>query len=99
MKARLVTIYWRDIPAQVNAQSGRTREKAPLPMDFQLAIDRATDAAELFTYHESVKFWRRTDRPCGPDLAFEATAEADRLAAAYPDERLAALISNLGYEA
>jgi hypothetical protein len=96
--AKLVTIYWRDIPAQVNAQSGRLREKVILPGQFQEAIDKATVAAELFTYHEFVKHWRRTDRACGDDLIAEATAEAERVATAYPAVRLDELVAHLGFE-
>jgi Virulence factor len=96
--AKLVTIYWRDIPAQVNAQSGRVREKVILPGLFQETIDKAIVAAELFTYHESVKHWRRTDRTCGDDLAAEAAAEAERVTAAYPPLRLDGLVANFGFE-
>jgi Virulence factor len=96
--AKLVTIYWRDIPAQINAQSGRLREKVILPGRFQEAIDKSIVAAELFTYHESVKFWRRTHRPCGNDLSAEAAAEAERVALAYPASRLDGLVANLGFE-
>jgi Virulence factor len=96
--AKLVTIYWRDIPAQVNAQSGRVRKKVILPGPFQEAIDKAIVAAELFTYHESVKHWRRTDRTCGDDLEAEAAAEAERVALAYPAARLDELVTNFGFE-
>ena len=47
MPAKLVTIYWRDIPAQVTAQAGRHREKALLDARFQHAIDRAATVATL----------------------------------------------------
>lgn len=96
MKARLVTIYWRDIPAHVNAQSGRVREKAPLPPRFDDAIAQAAAVAELFTYHEFVRHWRRTDHACGDDLSAEAAREAARLDAAISDETLARLIENGG---
>ena len=95
---RIVVIYWRDIPAQVNAQSGRLREKVVLPGRFQEAIDKATVTAELFIYHEFVKQWRRTDQTCGPDLASEASLEADRIAMLYPPDRLSTIVANLGYE-
>ena len=94
--AKLVTIYWRDIPAHVNAQSGRVREKVPLPARFEEAIRDATAVAELFTYHEFVQHWRRTDRPCGQDLAAEAAAEAARIETAYSEERLALLVQQGG---
>ena len=47
MAAQLVTIYWRDIPAQITAQQGRTREKALLDARFQHAIDRAAMIAGI----------------------------------------------------
>ena len=47
MAAELVTIYWRDIPAQITAQEGRTREKALLGARFQHAIDRAAMVAGM----------------------------------------------------
>jgi Virulence factor len=96
--AKLVTIYWRDIPAQINAQSGRLREKVILPSRFQESIDKVIVAAELFTYHESVKHWRRTHRLCGDDLKAEAAAEAERVALAYPAVRLDELVANFGLE-
>jgi Virulence factor len=96
--AKLVTIYWRDIPAQINAQSGRVREQVILPGRFQEAIDKAIVAAELFTYHESVKHWRRTHRTCGDDLDVAAAAEAERVELAYPATRLEHLAANLGFE-
>jgi hypothetical protein len=96
--AKLVTIYWRDIPAQVNAQQGRARHQVPLPKRFEDAISSATAVAELFTYHEFVKHWRRVDLPCGQDLLAEATTEAARLNADYSDERLADLIKQGGLD-
>lgn len=96
--AKLVTIYWRDIPAQINAQSGRLREQVILPGRFQEGIDKAIVAAELFTYHESVRHWRRTHRPCGDDLEAEAAAEAERVKLAYPAKRLDELVANFGFE-
>lgn len=96
--AKLVTIYWRDIPAQVNAQSGRQRARLMLPGKFQAAIDQATVASKLFTYHEFVKHWRRTTQDCDGDLTQACKCEADRLTTAYPATRLTQLVLNLGYE-
>ena len=98
MAAKLVTIYWRDIPAQVNAQAGRTRHAAPLHRRFQRAIDRAAMAAGLTDAHEYVKEWRREDRACSDDLEAEANAEAARLDALYPRERLNAVAASGGLD-
>ena len=43
--ANLITLYWRDIPAQVIAERGRGRQreqaKVELPRRFSIAIDAA----------------------------------------------------------
>ena len=99
MPAQLVTIYWRDIPTQVNAQRGRTRHPVPLPRRFLRAVDRAAMAAGLTNAHDYVREWRREARPCGDDLDAEARAEAARLDAAYPRERLQQLAAAGGVAA
>lgn len=87
----LVVIWWRDIPAQVNARSGHEREQVLLPDPFHRAIARAKRKAGVVTAHDDVAQWRREARPCSTDLAAEAAAEAARLIAAYPASRLGAL--------
>ena len=84
----IVVIYWRDIPAQVNAQCGRDRHQVLLPAPFQRAIDRAKRKAHIYTAQQDVAQWRRVSRPCSDDLAGEAEREAARLTAEYPTERL-----------
>ena len=39
--AKLITVYWRDIPAQVIGKQGRTNGKKVLHPRFARAIDRA----------------------------------------------------------
>ena len=98
MAEQLVVIYWRDIPAQVNAQAGRTRHPVILDHRFQKAIDRATMVAGKKTAQDYVGEWRRTSRPCTTDLEAEATAEAARLDADYPNERLHQLVAAGGFD-
>ncbi len=98
MPAKLVTIFWRDIPAQINAQSGRVREQRVLPRRFHRAIERATRKADITTADVYVRQWRREARPCGDDLLAEALAGAAELEALYPQERLFRLAANLGWE-
>ena len=69
MAAQLVTIYWRDIPAQVTAQQGRNREKALLGARFQHAIDRAAMVAGMDDTDSYVAQWRREAVECLADLA------------------------------
>lgn len=94
--AKLTTVYWRDIPAQVIAKRGRTSAKSQLPLRFQEAIDRAAMRAGKGSSDAYLSEWRRESRACGDDLKAEARAEADRLSAMYSDEDLARLIRSKG---
>ncbi len=95
---QVVVIWWRDIPAQVNAQAGRAKHQVLLHRRFQGSIDHAAMVAGLTTATEYVQQWRREARPCGPDLEAEATAEAARIEAAYDRDRLRSLAAVGGYE-
>ncbi len=94
--AQLVTIKWRDIPAQVLAKEGRTAERRVLPGRFQDAIDRAATRAGLTADDDYLAEWRRESRQCGNDLAAEVMAEEARLLDRYGDEALAALVQSGG---
>lgn len=98
MPAELTVISWRDIPAQVNAKSGRTVERAELPPQFQTAIDRAAMNAGLIGSDEYLQQWHRSTRPCGDDLRMEVTSELSRLVSAYPSDRLAGIVDNYGHD-
>jgi hypothetical protein len=89
----IVTIFWRDIPAQVNGQLGRDRHQIVLPAKFARAIDRAKRKARISTADQDVAQWARTTVVCAhnTDVAAEAVAEADRLIAAYSTEYLGRL--------
>ncbi|HZX53166.1 MAG TPA: virulence factor [Ilumatobacteraceae bacterium] len=95
----LVVIYWRDIPAQVNAQEGRDRHQVVLGGKFQRAIDRAKRKAKIYTADEEVAQWRRESRAITGDLAAEAQAAADAIELEYRSERLGLLAYYGGWEA
>ncbi len=97
--AELTTIYWRDIPAQINGRSGAEKQKALLTPRFQDAIDRAAGFAGLTNAHDYVAEWRRASKPSEGDLAAEVLAEAQRLETDYPTDRLRQLIRRGGHEA
>jgi len=94
--ATVTVISWRDIPAQVIAARGRTRERVGLPPRFQVAIDRAAMEAGLVGTDAYLEEWRRSTRGCGDDLAEEAAAEAARIDVAYDRDRLRRLVASLG---
>lgn len=86
--AKLIIVYWRDIPAQVIAKRGRDSAKVPLPQRFHDAIDRAAMRAGKGSSDAYMEDWRRDSRACGDDLQTEAQTEADNLVAAWSDELL-----------
>jgi hypothetical protein len=96
MSAELTVIYWRDIPAQVNAVGGGAIAKVQLHERFQQAIDLAAMEAGLGGADAYLEQWRQETRPCGSTLHAEAAAEADRLEAEYTADVLARLVSSGG---
>ena len=94
--AKLITVYWRDIPAQVIVKQGRQSAKVQLSDRFQVAIDRAAMRAGKGSSDAYLEDWQRRARECGNDLEAEAQAEAARLEAAYSDEQLDRLIKAKG---
>lgn len=98
--ARLITVLWRDIPAQVIVKKGRESARVQLPERFQVAIDRAAMRAGKGSSDAYLEDWRRTEpRECGEDLAAEAAAEARRLEHDYDDEALERLVRAKGLTA
>lgn len=99
--ARLVIVYWRDIPAQVIVERGRGRKresaKVELADRFAKAIDAAAmrgGAADTDSY---LADWKRSEPvDCGDDLVAEAKAVAARLEAEFGAERLRELIKTGG---
>lgn len=103
--AHLVIVSWRDIPAQVIVEKGRGRRresaKVELPQRFADAIDAAAmrgGAGDVDAYLEE---WVRSEpvEVSDDDMSATATAKASEIEAAYPAERLRALIANGGKEA
>jgi hypothetical protein len=96
---QLTIVYWRDIPSQVIARSGRTNEKRMLPDRFQEAIDMAAMRDGASGSDAYLADWRRTDpAECGEDLAAEAERVAAELDASFDKDRLKTLIGNGGRE-
>lgn len=95
----LVTIYWRDIPAQVNASSDAGKHQAMLSARFQHAIDRAAGVAGLTDTDSYVQQWRRVSVPLDGDPSTAADDEAARLEAHYDRDRLEDLVANGGEDA
>lgn len=90
-------VYWRDIPAQVKARSGRTRLAKPLSDRFQRAIDEAAMRSGMSGSDDYLEEWRTVERP---DQDGEPEAIVDRIVAQleadYPPERLKQLAASGG---
>jgi hypothetical protein len=86
--AKLTTIYWRDIPAQVIGQQGRKRTKKVLSPRFAVAIDRAAMRVGKGSSSAYLEEWRRESRPCDGAVEEAMNAEVERLEAQFPDEIL-----------
>ena len=99
--ANLITLYWRDIPAQVIAERGRGRKreqaKIELPRRFLVAIDAAAMRDGLGSTDDYLSAWRRSKpEECGEDLNAEAAMRATALGDEYTSETLRALVKNGG---
>ena len=99
--ANLITLYWRDIPAQVIAERGRGRQreqaKIELPRRFSVAIDAAAmrDGADS-TDAYLADWYRSAPEECGEDLKAEAEARAADLDAEYTAKKIQILVINGG---
>jgi len=99
--AKLITVFWCDIPAQVIAQSGRGKQRDSAKVELSDRFIKAIDSAAMHdgsvdadTY---LGKWRRTEPiDCGEDLNAEARAFADRIESEYDAERLRSLIESGG---
>ena len=101
--AHLITLFWRDIPAQVIAESGRGRNrqqaKIELPRRFAIAIDAAAMDDGADSTDDYLAEWRRSEPvPCGDDLDAEAAKLAADLEADYPAERVRQLVESGGFD-
>jgi hypothetical protein len=97
----LDTIYWRAIPAQLTARAGGEQRKVLLDARFQHAIDRAAAVAGLTATDDYVNEWRIVPEPLD-DTGIDVAAMLDRrcadLEAAYPRDRLEALVDAGGVD-
>ena len=94
--AKLITLYWRGIPARVIAKKGRRSAKVQLSPRFQRAIDRAAMRAGKGRSDVYLSDWRREITTCGDDLDVEAQTWAHRLEEQFTNDDLLTLIRTHG---
>ncbi|MDM3871393.1 virulence factor [Porticoccus sp. W117] len=94
--AKLITVYWRDIPAQIIAKQGRKSVKEVLPQRFAEAIDRAAMRAGKGSSDAYLSEWRRVSEPLQGDMQEAVREAAQKLDNAFDDEQLLQLIRAKG---
>ena len=97
-RPELITIYWRDIPAQVTARAGRRKASVQLHSRFQIAVDRAAVKANKKTTNEYLAEWRRESKPCSDDLQAEVDAAVENLESTYTKDVLKRLVAAGGID-
>ncbi len=106
--AKLTTVYWRDIPAQVIAKperssgrrsgpsSGPSTIKKELNSRFQEAIDSAAMRAGRSSSDDYLDEWRRDTRDCTPEenenLELAVDQIVELLENEFPDELLESVV-------
>ena len=96
--AKLTTVYWRDIPAQVKAKERRETAKKVLTERFAEAIDKAAMRAKMAGTDAYLEQWRQETVNCGKELQAAVDAAAEKLEQAYDEARLADMVRNGGVE-
>ncbi len=94
--AKLITVFWRDIPAQVTAKAGRKTAKIQLSDRFQEAIDMAAMRAGKGSTDAYLEDWRREQTDCDNDLDAVVKAAAEKIEQSFDLERLQAIVKNKG---
>ena len=90
--AKLISIYWRDIPAQVVGREGRTNYKKELEPRFAKAIDRAAMRAGRGSSDAYLADWRRETEMVSGDIEALVTERVNELQEKFDDEMLEATV-------
>lgn len=90
--AKLISIYWRDIPAQVVGRQGRNNVKKELHPRFAKAIDRAAMRAGRGSSDAYLADWRRETEVVDGDLGALVAERAAALEARFDEETLEAVV-------
>lgn len=98
--ANCVTVFWRDIPAQIIVGKGRKAAKRELSLRFTEAIDMCAMRTGAAESEEYLAEWRKGDPvSVSDDLEMEADKAAKALEEEYDKQRLVALVKSDGREA
>jgi len=91
--AKLICIYWRDIPAQVVGRAGRKSSfKKELEPRFAKAIDRAAMRAGRGSSDAYLEDWRRESENVDGDLEVAVSERVASLESEFTPEYLEAVV-------
>ena len=90
--AKLICIYWRDIPAQVVGRKGRQSVKQELAPRFAKAIDRAAMRAGRGSSDAYLEDGRRISEEVSGDLGQRVRERVDLLESQFDDDFLEAVV-------
>jgi len=91
--AKLICIYWRDIPAQVVGRAGRRNGfKKELQPRFAKAIDRAAMRAGRGSSDAYLEDWRRESEDVDGDLEVLVNERVAELEGQFDDEFLETVV-------
>ena len=90
--ARLICIYWRDIPAQVVGRAGRKNVKQVLAPRFAEAIDRAAMRAGRGSSDAYLADWRRESEEVSGNLEQRVRERVDLLESRFDEEFLESVV-------
>ena len=96
-------VYWRDIPAQVIAESGKGRKRVQFKLElskkFMVAIDKAAMNAGSYSTDDYLQDWRRSlPKEISGELEDETKSLAKEIETNYDSEKLRELVMNNGFE-
>ena len=90
--AKLICIYWRDIPAQVVGRAGRKKARKELAPRFAKAIDRAAMRAGRGSSDAYLADWRRESEDVSGDLELLVDERVAVLEAGFDDDFLESVV-------
>ena len=90
--AKLISIYWRDIPAQVVGRKGRTNFKKELEPRFLKSIDRAAMRAGRGSSDAYLAGWRRETEIVSGDIEALVIERVAQLENEFDDEYLESVV-------
>jgi len=96
--AKLISIFWRDIPAQVVGRGARNRIRQELEPRFAKAIDRAAMRAGRGSSDAYLADWRRVTEIVEGDLEALVRERVAQLESRFPDAYLEQVVKAGGVE-